>query len=385
VGFETDGAQVMAGTLAHAGHGTGSRRQLAAAAAGGHLGLLMAGGGWLGDSMSIPRTTDQAPPAQPGGTTAADVVSVVTSQAIRAVEPLIRGYVRHTPAIAIDRAEFGLPAGPLVLKLEQLQHSGSFKARGAFANLLLRDIPAAGVVAASGGNHGAAVAFAAQALDIPARIYVPDVSSPAKIARIRDYGAELVVGGDSYAEALAASQDWVAASGALPIQAFDQPETMLGAGSLGMELAEQAPDADCVLASVGGGGLLGGVTAWYAGRTRVVGAEPEGAPSFTEALRAGRPVDAAVGSIAIDSLAPRRIGELTFAVLSHYATQAVLVDDEEIRRAQEVLWDRLRLVAEPGGCTALAALLSGRYQPAPGETLAVVISGANTTAVDFTR
>jgi threonine dehydratase len=349
------------------------------------MGLPVLGGSWLGENMSIPRTTGQAPPAQPGATTAADVVTVVTSQAIRATEPLIRRYVRHTPVITVDRAEFGLPPGPLVLKLEQLQHSGSFKARGAFANLLLRDVPGAGVVAASGGNHGAAVAFAAHALDIPARIYVPHVSSPAKIARIREYGAELVVVGDSYAEALAASQDWVASSGALPIQAFDQAETMLGAGSLGLELAGQAPDAACVLASVGGGGLLGGVTAWYGGRIRVVGAEPEGAPTLTEALRAGRPVDAEVGSIAVDSLAPRRIGELTFAILSHYAVQAVLVDDDAIRRAQEVLWDRLRLVGEPGGCTALAAVLSGRYRPAPGETLAVVISGANTTAVDFGR
>ena len=348
-------------------------------------GLPRPADGWLGDIMSTPRTTDQAPPTGSPAPTAADVHTVVTSQGIRTVEPLIRPYVRHTPAITIDRADFGLPPGPLVLKLEQLQHSGSFKARGAFANLLLRDIPEAGVVAASGGNHGAAVAFAAHALGIPARVYVPHVSSPAKIARIRDYGAELVVGGDSYSEALAASQEWVADSGALPIHAYDQAETMLGAGTLGLELAGQAPDASCVLASVGGGGLLGGIAAWYAGRTRVVGVEPEGAPTLTKALRAGRPVDAEVGSIAVDSLAPRRIGELTFAILSRYADQVVLVDDDAIRRAQHLLWERMRLVAEPGGCAALAALVSGRYQPAPGETLAVVISGASTTAVDFSR
>jgi threonine dehydratase len=328
--------------------------------------------------MSIPRATDQAPEA-------ADVVTVVTTQGIRNVEPLIRPYLRRTPVITVDRADFGLPPGPLVLKLEQLQHSGAFKARGAFANLLLREIPEAGVVAASGGNHGAAVAFAAHTLGIPVRIYVPHVSSPAKIARIRAYGAELVVTGSSYSEALAASEEWSAESGALPIHAYDQPETMLGAGTVGMELAEQAPDADCVLASVGGGGLLGGITAWYAGRIRVVGVEPQGAPSLTEAMRAGRPVDAEVGSIAVDSLAPRQIGKLTFAILSHYAAQVLLVDDDAIRRAQDLLWERLRLVAEPGGCTALAAVLSGRYQPAPGETTAVVISGANTTAVDFSR
>ena len=335
--------------------------------------------------MSIPRTTDQAPLAHQPGLTPPDVVTVVTSQGIRNVEPVIRRYVRRTPVVTVDRADFGLPPGPLVLKLEQLQHSGSFKVRGAFANLLLRDMPKAGVVAASGGNHGAAVAFAAHALGIPARVYVPHVSSPAKIARIREHGADLVLVDGAYAEALAASEEWVAESGALPIHAFDQTETMLGAGTLGLELSEQAPDAACVLASVGGGGLLGGVAAWYAGRMRLVGAEPEGAPTLTEALRAGRPVDAAVGSIAVDSLAPRRIGELTFAILTRYAAQVVLVDDDAIRRTQDLLWERLRLVAEPGGCAALAAVVSGRYQPAVGETLAVVISGANTTAVDFSR
>jgi len=335
--------------------------------------------------MSIPRTTDQAPLAHQPRLTPADAVTVVTSQGIRNVEPVIRRYVRRTPVVTVDRADFGLPPGPLVLKLEQLQHSGSFKVRGAFANLLLRDMPKAGVVAASGGNHGAAVAFAAHALGIPARVYVPHVSSPAKIARIREHGADLVLVDGAYAEALAASEEWVAESGALPIHAFDQTETMLGAGTLGLELSEQAPDAACVLASVGGGGLLGGVAAWYAGRIRLVGAEPEGAPTLTEALRAGRPVDAAVGSIAVDSLAPRRIGELTFAILTRYAAQVVLVDDDAIRRTQDLLWERLRLVAEPGGCAALAAVVSGRYRPAAGETLAVVISGANTTAVDFSR
>jgi threonine dehydratase len=326
---------------------------------------------WLAVGMRSPRTTD--------------VRTVVTTQGIRSVEALIRHYVRRTPTVTVDRADFGLPPGPLVLKLEQLQYTGSFKARGAFANLLLRDVPEAGVVAASGGNHGAAVAYAAAVLGVPARIYVPHVSSPAKTARIKDYGAELVVAGGTYAEALAASEQWAASSGALPIHAYDQAETMLGAGTLGLELAGQAPDAGCVMAGVGGGGLLGGITAWYAGRTRVVGVEPEGAPTLTQAMRAGRPVDAEAGSIAVDSLAPRQVGELTFAVLAHYAAQVVLVDDDAIRGAQEALWDRLRLVAEPGGAAALAALLSGRYRPEPGETLAVVVSGANTTAVDFGR
>ncbi|HEY2306868.1 MAG TPA: threonine/serine dehydratase [Streptosporangiaceae bacterium] len=333
--------------------------------------------------MTTPRTTSQAPSAQHRELTPADVGTVVTRHGIHTVEPLIRPYLRHTPAITVDRADFGLPPGPLVLKLEQLQHGGSFKARGAFANLLLRDMPAAGVVAASGGNHGAAVAFAARALGIPARIYVPHVSSPAKIARIRSYGADLVVAGDTYSDALAASRKWTDGSGALPIHAYDQAETMLGAGTVGMELAGQAPDATQVLASVGGGGLLAGVAAWYAGRAQVVGVEPEGAPTLTAAMRAGRPVDAEAGSVAVDSLAPRRVGELTFAIIRQNAAKVLLVDDDAIVATQQLLWETLRVVAEPGGCAALAALVSGRCEPAPGETVAVVISGANTTAVDF--
>jgi threonine dehydratase len=331
--------------------------------------------------MTTPRTTGHPPHAL----TAADVGTVVTRHGIQTVEPLIRPYLRHTPAITADRADFGLAPGPLVLKLEQLQHGGSFKARGAFANLLLRDMPAAGVVAASGGNHGAAVAFAARALGIPARIYVPRVSSPAKIARIRGYGADLVVAGDTYSDALAACQEWTAGSGALPVHAYDQAETMLGAGTLGMELEDQAPGAARVLASVGGGGLLAGVAAWYAGRAQVVGVEPDGAPTLTAAMRAGRPVDAETGSVAVDSLAPRQVGELTFAILRQHAAQVLLVDDDAITRTQQLLWETLRVVAEPGGCAALAALVSGRCEPAPGETVAVVISGANTTAVDFGR
>jgi threonine dehydratase len=318
-------------------------------------------------------------------TTGSGLAGLIDRQAISSIESLIRPYVRRTPVIRIDRADFGLPPGPLVLKLEHLQHSGSFKARGAFTNLLRRDIPGAGVLAASGGNHGAAVAYAAHTLGVPARIYVPQVSSAAKIDRIQGYGAHLVVTGDTYAEALAASQDWAAASGALAVHAFDQRETILGAGTVGTELQQQAPDAVTVLASVGGGGLIAGIAAAYAGRARVVGAEPEDAPTLTAALEAGCPVDAAMGSVAVDSLAPRRIGELTFPIIVNYVSEAVLVSDDAILRSQEMLWDQLRLVAEPGGCAALAALVSGQYRPAPGETVAVVISGANTTAVGFRR
>ena len=255
----------------------------------------------------------------------------ITSHAIASVATLIRPYVLCTPVAFLDRAAFGLEPGPLVLKLEQLQHSGSFKARGAFANLLLRPLPEAGVVAASGGNHGAAVAYAAQALGVRARVFVPEVSSPAKIERIRGYGADLVVGG-----ARPTPRRWPPvrsgwpASGALPVPAFDQVETILGAGSLGAELRQQAPAAGSVLASVGGGGLLAGICAAYAGHARVVGVEPEGAPTLTRALRAGRPVDADAGSVAIDSLAPRRVGEHTFAVIREHVRQVILVTDEDI-------------------------------------------------------
>lgn len=321
--------------------------------------------------------------------TPTDETSTLTPAAVAAVEERIRPYVRRTPVIEIDRADFGLPAGPLTLKLEQLQHSGSFKVRGAFANLLLRDIPAAGVTAASGGNHGAAVAYAAGVLGVPVRIFVPEVSSAVKISRIRGYGADLVVEGATYSDAFAVSQRWVAASGAMPVHAFNQAETVLGAGTVGLELRQQAPYADTVLAAIGGGGLLSGIATAYDARrnsgVRVVGVEPEGAPTMTEALAAGRPADAATGSVAVDSLAPRRVGELTFGVVSRRVHAVVLVSDEAIGQAQRALWDKLRVVGEPGGCTALAALLSGRYVPEPGESVAVVISGANTSAVDFGR
>ncbi|HVC15052.1 MAG TPA: serine/threonine dehydratase [Acidimicrobiales bacterium] len=301
------------------------------------------------------------------------------------VLPAIRGHVRTTPVIRIDRAELGLSPGPLVLKLEHLQHSGSFKARGAFANLVLRDIPEAGVVAASGGNHGAAVAYAAAALGIPATVFVPEVSSPAKLARIQAYGARLVVGGASYDDARKAAARWGESTGALDIPAFDSVLTILGAGSIALELQEQAPDVQTVFAGVGGGGLLAGLCAGYERAATVMGVEPEGAPTLTEALRAGGPTDAPVGSVAIDSLAPRRVGRHTYRVAARLASGTVLVDDATITATEHLLWDRLRLVLEPGGCAALGALVSGRYESGPNETVAVVLSGANTTAVAFDR
>lgn len=311
--------------------------------------------------------------------------AMVGAGAVGAMRTALGPWVRTTPVVAIDRSELGLAPGPLVLKLEHLQHSGSFKTRGAFANLLLHDTPDAGVVAASGGNHGAAVAYAASRLGLPATIFVPEVSSPAKLARIESYGAHLVVGGASYDDARQAARDWQERTGALDVPAFDAVGTILGAGSIALELAEQAHGVDTVLASVGGGGLLAGICAGYDGAASVVGAEPEGAPTLTDALAAGGPVDAPVGSIAIDSLAPRRLGEHTYAVIARLGSGAVLVGDDAISESQALLWDRLRLVLEPGGVAGLAALLAGSYAPAPDETVAVVLSGANTTAVDFAR
>ena len=314
-------------------------------------------------------------PAMPLAVDRADI-----QRAHRAIAP----YIRVTPIARASGADFGLAPFPLIFKLEQLQHAGSFKTRGAFANLLLRNPPKAGVVAASGGNHGAAVAYAAMRLGMPARIFVPTVSSPAKIDRIRAYGADLTVIGERYADALAASLEWSTTSGAMPVHAFDQAETIAGQGTLGLELSQQAPDLDTVLVAVGGGGLVGGVAAWYASTsTRVVGVEPEGAPTLFDALKAGRPVDAPAGSIAADSLAPRQVGHLMFPIAQAHVERVVLVTDDAIRKAQRALWEGLRVVAEPGGCAAFSALLSGAYQPAGGERVAVVVSGANTTAVNF--
>ncbi|HEX4381702.1 MAG TPA: threonine/serine dehydratase [Myxococcales bacterium] len=309
--------------------------------------------------------------------------SSVGPEQIAATEPIIRPYIRRTPVVEVNGADFGLPGLTLVFKLELTQQAGSFKARGAYANLLLRAIPPSGVVAASGGNHGAAVAHAARSLNVKARIYVPKISTQAKVDRIRATGAELFLVGERYADALAASQEWAASSGALQIHAFDQDETMLGAGTLGLELEQQAGALDAVLVSVGGGGLIGGVAAWFASRVNVIGVEPELAPTLTDALKAGKPVDAPAGGIAADSLAPKRIGEKVFPIAQRHVKQVVLVTDEAIANAQKALWSVLRIAAEPGGAAAFAAVLSGHYKARAGSRLGIVISGGNTSAVSL--
>ncbi|HUN33625.1 MAG TPA: threonine/serine dehydratase [Trebonia sp.] len=296
----------------------------------------------------------------------------ITREEIRHAYEMIRPYLRRTPVLELDLA------GPVTLKLEQLQCAGSFKARGAFTNLLLRDVPPSGVAAASGGNHGVAVAHAAHRLGVPARIFVPAVSSPAKVERIRQL-AELVIAGDRYADALAAAQQWIAASGAMSVHAFDQRETILGQATLALELDDQAGPLDTVLVPVGGGGLIAGIASYYAGRTRIIGVEPGSAPTLTRARAAGAPADAPAGGIAVDALAPRRVGELVFPITQDYVEDVVLVDDDAIRTAQRTLWQTARIAAEPAACVGTAALLTGAYKPAPGERVAVVISGANMT------
>jgi threonine dehydratase len=303
---------------------------------------------------------------------------VLLQSDIARVHDVIASYIRHTPVLHASGRDVGLAPFPLTLKLEFTQHGGSFKARGAFTHLLTRPVPPSGVVAASGGNHGVAVAYAAKRLGIAAKVFVPTVSSPVKVACIRAHGADVVVTGDRYADALEASERYGAETGAMSIHAYDQVETLLGQGTLARELAGQAPDDATVLVAVGGGGLIGGVASWYeGGKARVVGVEPVGAPTLTEALKAGRPVDAPAGSIAADSLAPRRVGELMFPIAQRAVDRVLLVEDDEIVRAQEVLWEVFRVALEPGGAAAFAAVLSGRYSPAVDEHVVIVLCGAN--------
>lgn len=308
---------------------------------------------------------------------------VIEQAQIRNAHQLIRPNIRRTPVLEIDGSEIGLDSCRVILKLELFQHSGSFKTRGAFCNLLMREVPEAGVVAASGGNHGIAVAFAAAKLGKPARIFVPKVASQAKLDRIRSYGADLVITGELYADALEASHEWALQSGALPVHAYDQAETLLGQGTVGLEFQEQCPELDTLLVAVGGGGLIGGIAAWYSGRIKVIGVEPEAAPTLTYALQAGHPVDAPAGGIAADSLAPRRVGELMFPIAQEYVHSMVLVSDDAIEQAQQTLWEKVRIVAEPGGAAAFAALLSRSYNPAPGERVGILVCGGNTEGLKF--
>jgi threonine dehydratase len=270
----------------------------------------------------------------------------------------------------------------VTLKLELLQHAGSFKPRGAFNRLLSATIPHErvpnGVIAASGGNHGAAVAYAARTLGIAAEIFVPAATPATKIARIASYGARVVRIGETYAEALIASRHRQAETGALEIHAYDHPDVLAGQGTVAREFEQDAPDLTHILVATGGGGLIGGIAAWYGGSVKIISVEPEGCPGLHDALQAGHPVAAAVGGLAADSLGARQVGKLMFPIAQLFVSQSVLVSDDSIAAAQRLLWDRFRLVVEPGGATATAALLSGRFQPPPGARVGVVVCGGNT-------
>jgi threonine dehydratase len=302
----------------------------------------------------------------------------VTPNDIRTAHARIATRIRRTPVIRVDPHDLGVGLDhPVTLKLEFLQHTGSFKPRGAFNNLLARAIPAAGVAAASGGNHGAAVAYAAARLGHKATIFVPEVSSPIKIARIRSYGADLRVGGARYADALEACEAFIRTSGAISVHAYDAAETIAGQGTVGLEWEQDAGDLDTVLVAVGGGGLIAGIAAWYGRRATVVGVEPEGSRCLHASLEAGHPVDVTVESIAADSLGARNTGQLVFDIAREHVDHVALVADAAIVEAQRLLWDRLRVTAEPGGAAALAALIGGRYAPRPGEKVGVLLCGAN--------
>jgi threonine dehydratase len=299
----------------------------------------------------------------------------VTRPDIEAAHRRIAPHVRRTPVLS-HAGGFGHD-GPVSLKLEFLQHAGSFKSRGAFNNLLSRRVPEAGVAAASGGNHGAAVAYAARQIGVPAHIFVPEISSPAKIAVIRSHGAEVVIGGARYDDAQQACNRFVEASGALQIHPFSSETVIAGQGTVGLEWEEDRPDLDTVLVAVGGGGLISGIASWYSGRVRVVGVEPEGSRALHAALAAGRPVDVEVNSVAADSLGARNTGDLVHRICRETVDHVALVSDDAIRDAQRVLWRDWRIAVEPGAAAALAALVSGAYRPRVGERVGVLLCGAN--------
>lgn len=292
----------------------------------------------------------------------------------------INSHIRRTPVVdvSVDGIEL-----PVTLKLELLQHAGSFKARGAFNNLVGADPQGPGVAAASGGNHGAAVAYAAMALGHRARIFVPEISSAAKVARIASYGAEVVKKGANYQEALKHCEAYVEATGAIDIHAYNHEATLQGQGTLARELEDQVPDLDTLLVAVGGGGLIGGIAAWYGGAVKVVGVEPLTCNTLHAALAAGKPVTIQPSGVAADSLGASSVGSLMFPIAARHVERVVLVGDDHIRKAQRHLWRRLQLVTEPGGATAFAALLSGAYTPEKDERVGCVICGANTTMEAF--
>ena len=307
----------------------------------------------------------------------------ISKEDIRQAAARIKGYVRETPVLASGTGVFGLDYS-LTMKLESLQHAGSFKARGAFNNMLSRDVPGAGIAAASGGNHGAACAFAAGKLGMPANIFVPEISSSIKIKKIENYGATVHVGGARYADALEACEQLIKQTGAMSIHAYDHPATLAGQGTLGLEWQKQSPDLDTIVIAVGGGGLIGGVAAWYGDDIKIIAVEPETSCALYAALEAGKPVEVDVSGVAADSLGARSVGDLMLPLAKNYVDACMLVSDDAIGAAQHSLWSEMQIIAEPGGAAALALLMSGVYQPAPGERVGVLVCGGNADLSSFT-
>ncbi|MGE0005137.1 MAG: threonine/serine dehydratase [Parvibaculaceae bacterium] len=306
----------------------------------------------------------------------------INRAAIEATARKIAPYLRETPVL--DVVLSGV-ARPVALKLELFQHTGSFKARGAFSTVIGSEIPKAGLAAASGGNHGAAAAYAAHVAGVPAHIFVPAIASPAKVARIRSYGAVIEQDGAAYYDALENCERFIAATGALSVHAYDAVPTLLGQGTLGREIERQLPDIDTLLVAVGGGGLIGGIAGWYRGDVRIVGVEPETCSTLHASLAAGERVTVRPSGLAADSLGASIAGELMFPLAKKFIERVALVDDEEIRMAQRWLWDHARIITEPGGATAFAALLSGAYRPRRDERVCVVLCGANTDPETFSK
>jgi Threonine dehydratase len=305
---------------------------------------------------------------------------------VRAAADRIRGRVRRTPVIELEHEELH-PSGSLWLKLEFLQHTGSFKPRGAFNRILKAaedgELPEVGVIAASGGNAGLGVAYAAQQIGVRARVFVPTTAPRVKVEKLRKLGAEVVQTGQIYNDAYQAAVRESEITGALFCHAYDQPEVCAGQGTLGLELLDQVQDIDTVLVAVGGGGLLAGVAAAVHGHARVIAVEPERAPTLNTALAEGRPTDVEVSGIAADSLGASVIGEIAYRVAVDTQAESVLVTEDAIREARRFLWDKYRIAVEYGAATSFAALLSGAYKPQEGERLAVVICGANTDPSDL--
>ena len=300
----------------------------------------------------------------------------VSRDAIATAHDRIAPFIRRTPLMRLNERAFDLDCH-VTFKLDCLQHAGSFKSRGAFNTLLSNQIPHSGVIAASGGNHGAAVAFAAQRLNVPAKIFVPEISAPIKIATITSFGAEIVVGGRVFDDAYQSCLDEQAKSGALMVHPFDATSTIEGQGTLAKEWEEDGALPDTLLVACGGGGLVAGIAAWWHGRVKIVAVEPEGSRCLHAALEAKEPVNVDVASIAADSLGAKRIGTLPFDIAMKAVDHVALVTDEAIQKAQSLLWHNFRLMIEPGGAAALAALVSGAYQARAGERVGVLLCGAN--------